>query len=110
MVYSSMPMVSICTGGYEFEFLDAHHPFINTSFQHYCHHALSINQKPYHTGFFFKIWDQLFGSMYNGECFCAKCVRNKGERTYEKWLEVPKQDYSILFQPSFWFAAKTKAV
>jgi len=41
--------------GYEFSWLDAHHPIINTSFQHYCHHALSIIGKPYHTGFFFQV-------------------------------------------------------
>ena len=33
--------------------------FINTSFQHYCHHAKSLMNKPYHCGFFFKIWDQV---------------------------------------------------
>jgi hypothetical protein len=40
--------------------------------QHYLHHAISVKNKPYHTGFFFKLWDQLFGSMYKGECFCVK--------------------------------------
>eukprot|EP00004_Rigifila_ramosa_P020375 TRINITY_DN5285_c0_g3_i2.p1 TRINITY_DN5285_c0_g3~~TRINITY_DN5285_c0_g3_i2.p1 ORF type:complete len:330 (+),score=79.10 TRINITY_DN5285_c0_g3_i2:25-990(+) len=32
--------------GYELPWLSAHHPIINTSFQHYCHHALSIKNKP----------------------------------------------------------------
>jgi hypothetical protein len=52
--------------GYEFDALDAHHPFINTSFQHYCHHAKAILNKPYHCGFYFKIWDQV--------CSCFKSL------------------------------------
>ncbi len=40
----------------------------------YLHHAKAIINKPYHTGFFFKIWDQLFGSIYTGECACCKSV------------------------------------
>jgi hypothetical protein len=40
----------------------------------YLHHAKAIINKPYHTGFFFKIWDQLFGSIYAGECVCCKSV------------------------------------
>ena len=44
----------------------------------YLHHAKAIINKPYHTGFFFKIWDQLFGSIYTGECVCCKSVvRNR---------------------------------
>jgi hypothetical protein len=44
----------------------------------YLHHAKAIIHKPYHTGFFFKIWDQLFGSIYTGECLCCKSVRAHG--------------------------------
>ena len=33
--------------------------YINTSFQHYAHHAKSLMNKPYHCGFFLKIWDQV---------------------------------------------------
>ena len=45
--------------GYESPLLSAHNPIFNTAFQHYCHHAKAILNKPYHCGFFFKIWDQL---------------------------------------------------
>eukprot|EP01133_Synstelium_polycarpum_P013000 gene13000-15291_t len=93
--------------GYEFSYPDAHHPIVNTSFQHYLHHSISIKNKPYHTGFFFKFWDQLFGSTYKGACFCAKCEQAKGERTHEKWLKVEKHDYSVLLKPSFWLTKKT---
>eukprot|EP01127_Copromyxa_protea_P005390 TRINITY_DN15328_c0_g1_i1.p1 TRINITY_DN15328_c0_g1~~TRINITY_DN15328_c0_g1_i1.p1 ORF type:complete len:291 (-),score=42.53 TRINITY_DN15328_c0_g1_i1:25-897(-) len=91
--------------GHEFEYPNAHHPWINTSFQHYIHHAVSVMEKPYHTGFFFKIWDNLFGSVHrpvNGKCVCAKCCRDRGERTLEAWNKVKKPDYSVLLQPSFW--------
>jgi len=90
--------------GYEVTWLDAHHPIINSSFQHYLHHSISVRNKPYHTGFFFKIWDQLFGSIYDGACFCTKCQSAKSPRTFEQWQEVLKNkpDYTILFSPSFW--------
>jgi lathosterol oxidase len=88
--------------GYELDWPDAHHPILNTSFQHYLHHAKSTLRRPYHTGFFFKIWDQLFGSVYEGECFCAKCSVARGERTEEVWAALPKPDYSPLLSFSFW--------
>jgi lathosterol oxidase len=43
--------------GYEFDWPDAHHPIINSSFQHYWHHAASSKNRPYYTGFFLKCWD-----------------------------------------------------
>eukprot|EP01119_Soliformovum_irregulare_P003645 TRINITY_DN144_c0_g1_i1.p1 TRINITY_DN144_c0_g1~~TRINITY_DN144_c0_g1_i1.p1 ORF type:complete len:296 (+),score=52.42 TRINITY_DN144_c0_g1_i1:25-912(+) len=88
--------------GYELDGIDAHNPYINTSYHHYLHHALSIRNKPYHTGFFFKIWDQMFGSIYDGDCLCVKCCDAKGERSLEKWKLIEKPDYSILLDPSFW--------
>uniref|UniRef100_A0A6B2LD44 Fatty acid hydroxylase domain-containing protein n=1 Tax=Arcella intermedia TaxID=1963864 RepID=A0A6B2LD44_9EUKA len=88
--------------GYEFTWLDAHNPYINTAFQHYCHHAVSIAFKPYHTGFFFKIWDKLAGSLYDKDCFCAKCEREAGKRSFEDWKKLEKPDYSVLLQPKFW--------
>jgi len=89
--------------GFEWEWLDAHNPIINTSFQHYCHHALSVNKKPYHTGFFFKIWDIMAGSIYDKECFCAKCERNAGKRSFEIWKDIIKPDYTVLLSPSWWW-------
>ena len=50
----------------------------------------------------FKIWDQLFDTMYEGECFCARCDRKKGNRTVEKWKNVNLYDYSILLDVKFW--------
>ena len=50
--------------GFEFDSLPCDHPIINTAFQHHLHHAISIKNKPLHTGFMFKIWDQLFDTMH----------------------------------------------
>ena len=92
--------------GFELSWLDAHQPIINTSFQHYVHHARSTLNKPMHTGFFFKVWDQLAGSEYKAgpaECLCAKCCRARGERTREAFEKIEKPDYSVLLSPSYWW-------
>jgi len=89
--------------GYELRWPDAHHPWINTSFQHYLHHAHSTLHKPYSTGFFFKLWDQLFRSEPNeAVCSCAKCATLRGERTRAAFDAVEKRDYSVLLRPAFW--------
>jgi len=88
--------------GYELDYPDAHHPIFNTAFQHYCHHAKALIFKPYHCGFFFKIWDNLFDSVYKGDCFCVKCERAKGKRSLELFKKVEVPDYSVLLKPSFW--------
>ena len=83
--------------GYEASWLSAHNPILNTAFQHYCHHAKAILNKPYHCGFFFKIWDQLTGGMYPEErCFCCVCERKKGNRTLEQFKKIKVPDYSVL--------------
>ncbi|GMI27964.1 hypothetical protein TrCOL_g6634 [Triparma columacea] len=89
--------------GYEFDFLDAHNPIINTSYHHYLHHAKAILGKPYHTGFFFKCWDQMTGAVYPVEkCFCVKCERAKGKRTLAQFKAVDIPDYSVLLTLDFW--------
>ena len=99
--------------GYEFDFLDAHNPIINTSFQHYCHHAKAILNKPYHCGFYFKIWDQIMhqisghGIYPRERCFCAKCEREKGLRSLEAFKKVEIPDYSCLFTLDFWMKPGT---
>eukprot|EP00440_Ansanella_granifera_P049049 gb/GFBE01053141.1/.p1 GENE.gb/GFBE01053141.1/~~gb/GFBE01053141.1/.p1 ORF type:complete len:297 (+),score=63.35 gb/GFBE01053141.1/:1-891(+) len=97
--------------GYELEWPDAHHPVINSSFQHFLHHAEGAVGKPRHTGFFIKTWDQLLGGdntadmLKSGKCPCAKCSRGRGERSFEAWQKVEKVDYSCLLQPKFWLEA-----
>jgi len=95
--------------GYEHSFISPHNGIINTSFQHYAHHARSSMNTPYHCGFFFKIWDKMFGSMYpeSKGCFCAECARKNGERTREEFAKIQVPDYSILLRPSFWMTWKT---
>ena len=94
--------------GYELPWPDAHHPWINTSFQHYIHHARSTFNKPYHTGFFFKLWDQQFQSTYDGECVCSRCACERGERTEEAWEGLARPDYSVLLRPSYWLRGGTR--
>jgi len=97
--------------GYEFESLDAHHSWINTSYQHYAHHALSIMNKPYHCGFYLKCWDKIMGSILEREkCGCSKCARARGERNFEAWQKIVKPDYSPLLSPSFWLFGGATAV
>ena len=92
--------------GHELSWPDAHHPWLNTSYHHYVHHARSTFKKPYHTGFFVKLWDQLFGSTYDQECLCSKCACERGERSLEAFEKVVVPDYSVLLQPSFWWGGK----
>lgn len=91
--------------GYELSWLGAHNPIVNTSFQHYVHHAKSTLRKPMHTGFFFKLWDQMAGSTYEAgpdTCLCAGCSQARGERSREAFDRVEKPDYAPLLRPSFW--------
>lgn len=91
--------------GFELSWPNAHHPWINTSFQHYVHHARSTLHKPLHTGFFFKIWDKLAKSTYDAgveSCICASCSTARGERTREAFGALHKPDYSPLLSASFW--------
>jgi len=61
--------------------------------------------RPLHTGFFFKLWDQLAGSIYEADhksCLCAGCCKARGERTPEAFAAIAKPDYSPLLSFSFW--------
>jgi len=94
--------------GYESDWLHAHNPIVNTSFQHYCHHAKAILKKPYHCGFFLKCWDQIMhqvsgsGIYPQDRCFCASCERTKGNRSLEKFKEVKVPNYGCLLTLEFW--------
>jgi len=96
--------------GHELAWPDAHHAWINTSFQHYLHHARSRENKPIHTGFFFKVWDKIAGTAFDEKqesCLCAKCCVARGERTREAFEKIEKPDYSVLLRPSFWWTCAT---
>lgn len=93
----------------------AHNQWMNTSFQHYIHHAKSVVYKPYHTGFFLKIWDNLFDSLWDksnfskkndnnalNDCICANCCRKRGERSREAWEKVVVPNYEDLWNWKFW--------
>eukprot|EP00922_Rhytidocystis_sp_ex-Travisia-forbesii_P020329 GHVS01029928.1.p1 GENE.GHVS01029928.1~~GHVS01029928.1.p1 ORF type:complete len:305 (+),score=12.57 GHVS01029928.1:289-1203(+) len=91
--------------GHEMNYPDAHQKLVNTSYHHYCHHAVSILNKPYHCGFMLAIFDRMAGSVYRDRCMCAKCCNSKGERTVEKWNELQKPDYSVMLTGRFWLEA-----
>jgi lathosterol oxidase len=98
--------------GFELAWPNAHHAWINTSFQHYVHHARSTLHKPLHTGFFFKIWDKLAKSTYDAgpeSCICARCSSARGERTREAFDALEKPDYSPLLSASFWLRGEVAA-
>jgi len=101
--------------GHEHPALSADNPVINTSFQHYLHHAVSQRRTTYHCGFFLKIWDQLFGTTYDhnapdSKCKPAEYAVKAGKRSREEWEKIKKDlpDYSVLLKPSFWFGKKSK--
>jgi lathosterol oxidase len=95
--------------GYELNWPDAHHKYINSSFQHYLHHTKSTKHKAYHTGFFIKAWDEMVGTVWKEECFCAKCEREKGKRSFAAWEEVHIPDYTVMLTSiAFWTSTNKK--
>jgi lathosterol oxidase len=90
--------------GYELRWPNAHTGFFNTSYHHYLHHSISVNRTPYHCGFMFKCWDQLFDNCYKGKCFCVMCSQEAGLRTREQFDAIEIPDYRQLLRPSFWFS------
>ncbi|GMH55060.1 hypothetical protein TrST_g9768 [Triparma strigata] len=90
--------------GYETPWLSAHNPIFNSAYHHYLHHAKAILGKPYHTGFFFKIWDNMVeGGVYpRDKCFCVQCEQKKGKRSPEMFKKVVVPDYSVLLDWRFW--------
>jgi len=95
--------------GYEHSFISPHNGIINTSFQHYAHHARSSMNTPYHCGFFLKFWDKVFNTCYpdKKDCFCAECARKNGERSSAEYSKIHVPDYSSLLSPSFWLTWDT---
>lgn len=91
--------------GFESEHLSAHNPVINSSYHHYYHHAYSSGNNPLYTGFFFKLWDQLLGTVNRGPCVCSRCEQEKGKRSEQLWKRVAKPDYSPLLSLQFWLSS-----
>ncbi len=61
--------------------------------------------RPIYTGFFFKIWDQLFGTENPGGCNCAQC---RPVRTVQEWEATVKPDYSVLLSPEWWLSTDSR--
>jgi len=67
----------------------------------------TIHNRPIYTGFFFKLWDNICGTLDEGACRCHQC---RPKRTLEQWAQVEKPDYSVLLSPSWWFSSASTAV
>ena len=92
--------------GFESKYISAHNKVLNTAYDHHLHHRLSIKNKAIRTGFFLKIWDDMFGSIYKSDCLCVRCQHEQGKRTLDEFKKVHIPDYSILLSPSFWLQSK----
>lgn len=90
--------------GYEADWiLPADHPVMNTSFQHYAHHAFGTRRKACHCGFFIKLWDDILGCQYDGPPSDAKSQREAGKRSEEEFKKAMQNfpNYSLLLDWRF---------
>lgn len=75
------------------------------------HHLFCLSfpllHRPIYTGFFFKIWDQLFNTQNPGPCTCAQC---RPKRTLKDWEAVVRPDYSVLLSPAWWLSTDTNSL
>jgi len=91
--------------GYEIDdYVPSDHWLINTSFQHYIHHAAGTRSRAYHCGFFIKLWDNAFGTVYDGKPCHAAAQRAEGKRSRELWDKQCAKfpNYDLLFSWNFW--------
>jgi hypothetical protein len=58
--------------------------------------------RPIYTGFFFKLWDHVFGTTYPGNCSCYQC---RPRRSQDERAKVKKPDYSVLLSPTWWVSS-----
>ena len=77
---------------------------------HAVHHARSASgeKQTFYTGFFFKCWDNLAGTVNRDACVCSFCEVKAGRRSREAWDALKKPDYSVLLEPSFWMGKKAE--
>jgi hypothetical protein len=66
------------------------------------HHAISAKNRPIYCGFFFKLWDALFGTQYEGACACCEC---RPKRSVQEWEAIEKPDYSVLLSAGWWLTS-----
>lgn len=85
--------------GYESQYLSAHNPIFNTAYHHYIHHAISAKGRTIYTGFFFKLWDNVFQTTNPSPCSCYEC---RPRRSKSQWTKTQKHDYSVLLSASWW--------
>jgi lathosterol oxidase len=93
--------------GYESPYLTAHNPIFNSAYHHYIHHAVSAKNRAIYTGFFFKLWDNVFNTLNPGPCQCYSC---RPVRTREDWNKISKPDYSVLLSFQWWMTTDSNAL
>ncbi len=84
-----------------------HHPA--RRYEHWFHHAKSAGSTPYYTGFFFKLWDNLAGTVSAEKCVCSRCQVGEGLRSEKAWKKLKKPDYGKLLTVDFWLEAGDSA-
>ena len=79
---------------------------LNGSYEHYTHHATATLNSPLYCGFFFRVWDQLAGSVPSpsAPCKCSRCECARGLRSEAAWHALERPDYSVLLKPGFWLS------
>lgn len=65
-----------------------------------------IYLRPIYTGFFFKIWDHIFGTVLSDPCTCFDC---RPARSLKMWEDIVKPDYSVLLSPKWWLVSNSTA-
>lgn len=104
-LYGAVGLVNVLWGtylhsGHEYDVAPYDHPWLNTSFQHHVHHAVSSASTPYHTGFLLRAWDRMAGTQY---CGTAVVPAEVARRTRAEWERVVVPDYRVLLDRRWWW-------
>lgn len=60
-----------------------------------------------YTGFFFKLWDNVFNTLNPTPCQCYSC---RPTRSREEWEKVKKPDYSVLLSVQWWLSTDSNTL
>ena len=58
-----------------------------------------------YTGFFFKLWDNVFGTLDPSACSCVDC---RPRRSKKEWEGIEKPDYKVLTSLNWWLNTDSK--
>jgi hypothetical protein len=60
-----------------------------------------------YTGFFFKLWDNVFQTLNPNPCSCVEC---RPKRTLEEFAKITIPDYSVLLSVNWWISTDSNAL